>query len=102
MAVAAILNGLTTRTKIKTIVRVEASSAELFFLQPRIEPEPLRIELSRALGAIREAQAQRRESASSQSQSRPGSVVEELSKLAEMLESGLLTREEFDHLIRQL
>jgi hypothetical protein len=102
MAAAAILNALTTRTKIKTVVRVQASGAELFLLHPRTEPEPLRIELSRALGAVREAQAQRRESAPRQGHPRSGSLVEELSKLAGMLERGLLTREEFDHLKARL
>ena len=38
MAVAAILNGLTTRTKIKTVVRVEASSAELFSCTRELNP----------------------------------------------------------------
>ncbi len=62
-----------------------------------IEPEALRIELSRGLGAIREARAsQTRNNAQDARGLR--SLADELGKLASMLDSGLLTRDEFDHL----
>lgn len=99
MAIAAVLNGLTTRTSIKTVVRIQGAACELFLLHTKATPEQLRIELSRALGAIRSARAtwvpgvsQHHEASASAS----ASPVEELTKLAAMLESGLLTREEFD------
>ena len=97
MAIAAVLNGLTTRTSIKTVVRIQGAACELFLLHTKATPEQLRIELSRPLGAIRSARAtwvpgvsQHHEASAS------ASPVEELTKLAAMLESGLLSREEFD------
>jgi hypothetical protein len=84
------------------VVRFETDECELFVVGSRTEPDVLRMQLSPALWAIREA----REAAG-----RPGpedgpateaptaaSVVDQLAKLASLLESGLLTREEFDRL----
>jgi len=95
-------------TQVKTVVRVETAECELFVVDSQTEPDVLRMRLSPALWAIREA----REAAG-----RPGaggapapgdapasgtggaaSVVDQLAKLAGLLESGLLTREEFDRL----
>jgi hypothetical protein len=56
---AAILNAAATRTKIKTVVQPRAATVELFFLHTMTEPDALRIQLSRALVAVREAQALR-------------------------------------------
>jgi len=86
MALASVLNGLTTRTSIKTVLRIQGTGCELFFLSTTITPEQLRIAMSRPLGAIRSARAA----------TAPPSLAGELSKLAGMLEKGLLTREEFD------
>jgi hypothetical protein len=88
---------MTTRTTVKTIVRIQGTGCELFLLHTRLTPEQLRIEMSRPLGAIRatratEATARTRHPAPTVSPS----PVEELTKLADMLEKGLLTREEFD------
>lgn len=59
------------------------------------EREALRIELSRALGTICQARA----GITAHADDRPAaSVVDQLGKLAVMLESGLLTREEFDRM----
>jgi hypothetical protein len=97
MAIAAVLNALTTRTSITTIVRIQATGCELFLLHTRVTPEQLRIELSRPLGAIRSARVTGVAGAvRHQTPVRPAAPVEELAKLAEMLEKGLLTREEFD------
>lgn len=96
MAIAAVLNTLTTRTSIKTVVRIQGTSCELFLLNTTLTPEQLRIAMSRPLGAIRSARATQ---AAEVIQPAPGaapSPVQELAKLAEMLEKGLLTREEFD------
>jgi len=95
-------------TQVKTVVRVETAECELCVVDSQTEPDVLRMRLSPALWAIREA----REAAG-----RPGaggapapgdapasgtggaaSVVDQLAKLAGLLESGLLTREEFDRL----
>jgi hypothetical protein len=99
-------------TRIKTVVRFETGDCELFVVDEQTQPDELRMRLSPALWAIRGA----REAAG-----RPGpadspaavaggaeaggagaggaaSVVDQLAKLASLLESGLLTREEFDRL----
>jgi hypothetical protein len=97
MAIAAVLNGLTARTSIKTIVRIQGTRCELFLLHTRATPDQLRIEMSRTLGVIRSARATE-VAGGIQHEVRAvsSSPVEELTKLAEMLEKGLLTREEFD------
>jgi hypothetical protein len=97
MAVAAVLNTLTTRTSITTIVRIQGTSCELFLLHTKLTPEQLRITMSHPLGAIRSARAtQVAEEVHYQAPAVPRSPVEELAKLADMLDKGLLTREEFD------
>ncbi len=97
MAIAAVLNGLTTRTSIKTVVRIQGTACELFLLHTTATPEQLRIELSRSLGAIRSAPASLPAGRSQhQAAATSASPVEELTRLAAMLETGLLTREEFN------
>lgn len=97
MAVAAVLNGLTTRTSIKTVVRVQGTGCELFLLHTKVTPEQLRIQMSRPLGAIRSARAaDEARGIQHEGCAAPPSPVEELAKLADLLEKGLLTREEFD------
>jgi hypothetical protein len=102
IAIAGILNALTSRTKIRTVVRVEATGAELFILNTKVEPDSLRISLSRALGSIRQARPAPGAAAIGPELPRPGSVVDELSRIAGMLESGLLSRQEFDQLKARL
>lgn len=99
MAIASILNALTTRTSITTIIRIQGTACEFFLLHTRSTPEKLRIEMSRALGAIRTARAGTVQEALP---AQPMSPVQELAKLAEMLQAGLLTREEFDRLKTRL
>jgi hypothetical protein len=94
MAVAAVLNALTTKTSITTVVRIQAASCELFLMHNRLTPQQVRMALSRPLGLIRSA----RPVATAPAVPAQGSPVEELTKLASMLESGLLTRDEFERL----
>ena len=96
MAIAAVLNAMTTRTSIKTIVRIQGTGCELFLLHTKMTPEQLRIEMSRTLGVIRAARADEAAKPSPEARTVSPSPVEELAKLADMLEKGLLTREEFD------
>jgi hypothetical protein len=97
MAIAAVLNSLTTRTSVKTIVRIQGTSCELFLLHARLTPEQLRIAMSPPLGAIRSARAtQTAGGTQHEAPAAAPSPVQELTKLADMLEKGLLTREEFD------
>src|SRR3954471_4328994 len=57
MAIAAVLNAVTTRTSITTIMRIQATGCELFLLHSRLTPDRLRIEMSRTLGVIRAARS---------------------------------------------
>lgn len=86
---AGVLNALTTRSSIVTVLRIQARTCELFLLHDKSTPEQLRMELSRALAAIRAARPSSAAPASA-------SPIAELAKLAEMLQSGLITRDEFD------
>ena len=95
IAIAAVLNTLTARTTIKTVIRIQAAQCELFLLCTTEEPDALRIGLSRPLGAIRQARAGITGRADDTTAS---SVIDQLARLAAMLENGLLTRQEFDHL----
>jgi len=101
MAIAALLNALTTTVTIKTVVRIQAADSELFLLNTKMTPEVLRIELSRPLGLIRNAQPGPAPTDTDEPTS-PSALIDQLAKLASMLDSGLLTRQEFDHLKDQL
>lgn len=95
IAIAAVLNTLTARTTIKTVMRIQAAQCELFLLCTTQEPDALRIGLSRPLGVIRQARAG---ITGRTDETTPASVIDQLAKLAALLENGLLTREEFDRL----
>ena len=94
-----VLLGL-SETKVQTIVRINTADSELFFLSSQKQPGALRIELSVALKAIRDARtaASRDDSETAA----PESITDQLTRLASMLEAGLLTRQEFDHLKARL
>jgi hypothetical protein len=97
MAIASVLNGLTSRTSIKTVVRIQGTNCELFLLHAWATPDQLRMEMSHALGVIRKARSTGSTAVTqSGAPMRSASPVEELAKLADMLDRGLLTREEFD------
>ena len=82
MAIAAVLNAMTTRTSITTIMRIQGTGCELFLLHAGLTPDRLRIEMSRTLGVIRAARAGEA-AARPAPEARPESVspVEELAKL---------------------
>jgi len=100
----------TAATRIKTVVRLETTKCELFLVVTNTEPDALRMQLSPALWAIREAREAAGQPGAGGSPDAadddgagagaggPASVVDQLAKLAGLLESGLLTREEFDRL----
>ena len=97
-------------TQIKTVVRFETTKCELFVVVSHTEPDVLRMQLSRALWTIREAREAAGQPAAAggpdaadddgaeATADGAASVVDQLAKLASLLESGLLTREEFDRL----
>jgi hypothetical protein len=102
MAIAGVLNALTTRTTTTTVLRVQASAAELFLLNNVVAPDQLRIVLSPALGILREARGSKPGTSPGSHAPDALSVATELGKLASLMESGLLTREEFDTLKARL
>ncbi|MDA8322600.1 MAG: SHOCT domain-containing protein [Actinomycetota bacterium] len=94
IAIAAVLNALTTRTTIKTMLRIQAADCELFLMSSEIEPQPLRIALSRPIARIRQHQHPR--------PAGPAVQAAGLHQLADLLDRGLLTREEFDKIKARL
>jgi hypothetical protein len=98
----------TAATRIKTVVRLETTKCELFLVVTNTEPDVLRMQLSPALWAIREAREKAGQpgpddgpaaaAGAAGEASGAVSVVDQLAKLAGLLEAGLLTREEFDRL----
>jgi hypothetical protein len=77
-------------TKTDTIVYIRGTDADLYFLHHQKRPDALRIELSEPLRAIGSAGAASE------------SVPDQLSKLASLLQQGLVTREEFEQLKARL
>jgi hypothetical protein len=89
-------------TRIKTFVRIQTADSELFFLHTALLPDDLRIHLSRGIGAVRAAQVSASRSGDNGRQPGSPSLVDELSRLAGLLDGGLLTRDEFDQLKARL
>lgn len=109
-AVGALIGG--AGAKIETTVRVRGQDAEFYFLDTQRRAEALRIELAEPLKAIETARAARagREQAAAEPAAGPeqppgeaaAPVTDRLSQLASLLQQGLLTRDEFDHLKAKL
>jgi len=89
-------------TKIQTIVRIHAADCELFFLDTQQLADALRIELSVPLKAIRNARSAPAGNTEHPEPTAPESIAGQLTRLASMLDAGLLTRSEFDHLKTKL
>lgn len=89
-------------TKIETIVRLRGRDAELFFLHTQKRPDPLRIELSGALRSIEKAHALPTSAPHEQADVGSESIPDQLGRLAALLQQGLITRDEFEHLKARL
>ncbi len=87
-----------TSAKSQTIVRLQWPEGELFFLVHEKSPDAVRIELSEPLRAIAAARTTPMTGSDQQPEPAPGSTTDQLSKLASLLQDGLLTRDEFDQL----
>jgi hypothetical protein len=85
-------------TKIQTIVRVHADDSEIFFLDTRQLADALRIELAMPLKAIHDTHPRHDASDGKPEQKTQESIADQLTRLADMLDKGLLTRDEFEHL----
>lgn len=88
MLIASALNLLTTRTKINTVICLQTRSSELFAHNNNETPDALRIRLSQVFNILRSQE---------QGQPPPGSrdPIEQLERLAQLRDSGVLSEEEF-------
>jgi hypothetical protein len=94
--------GAGSAAKIKTTVRIRVKDAELYFLSTAKSADALRIEMSGPLRAIQGARAGHPGDANESPAQAPATVPDRLTQLASLLQQGLITREEFEHLKTKL
>jgi hypothetical protein len=94
MIVASVLNSLTTKRAISTVVELQLRDATLIFHYGGRPPEGLRIWFAPVFGMLRER--------SSTTATPASTVAADLERLAGLVERGFLSREEFDSAKRQL
>lgn len=103
IATAAVLNSMTTKFAVETLVQIQAGHREVFLLHTVLDPDKLRIELSSSFAAIRhERTSQSVMLGYREAGQQSSSKIDALDKLASLLERGLLTRDEFDNLKAKL
>jgi hypothetical protein len=92
MLIGAALNMLTTRTTVNTVICLQTGAAELFLHTEEATPDDLRMRLSALFTILR-----RKEEGRSLPGAQAGTAdpIDRLAKLAELLEKGLITEEEF-------
>jgi hypothetical protein len=91
MLIASALNMLTTRAKVDTVICLRTSSAELFVHHGTETPDALRMRLSQVFNILRARAAPLPKSQGPDQDH----VVERLAKLADLLDRGVLTQDEF-------
>lgn len=93
MAIAGLLNALTTSTEIQTTMRVESDTAEAFLFTDTATPQQLTMRLSQVRGRIRRSDV----APAAPAAAVPGGVdlTDRLLRLGEMLDKGQLTPDEF-------
>jgi Short C-terminal domain len=89
-------------SNIQTIVRLRGRDAEFFFVIPAKPADALRIELSEPLRVIENTRAAQAADSDERTDLSSGSIPDQLSKLASLLQQGLITRDEFEHLKSKL
>ena len=97
IAIASVLNAITTKTEVHTVIRLTALNSELFFHWGGAPPEELRIRLSPAIGRV---ESFRRAASKSSPPSRD--PLERLKELGALRDSGVLSAEEFDEAKRRV
>lgn len=97
MIVASVLNALTTKTSIQTIVRWEAQTLELFFFTSAATPGDLRIKMSPVLGRVKP-----RPNVESTPPLPEADVVSQLERLASLHQQGIVDDDEFADLKRKI
>lgn len=90
MLVASVLNSLTSKTKVETLISLRTDHWQLILLYNKATPDAVRIELAPALARVDKALRSSKGAASS-----AGSTADELAKLAELHAAGVLTDTEF-------
>jgi len=90
MAMAALLNSLTTKTSIHTTVRLEAQDAELFFFTDQAPPKTLYMQFAEVRARINAATP-----AALPAPESNADLADQLLQLGTMFEKGLLTADEF-------
>ena len=94
--VGALVGAGSSRTD--TVVRLRGRDAEFYFLISAASADAVRIELSEPLRAIENARAAQAGDLREPTDLPSASVPDQLSKLASLLQQGLITRDEFEHL----
>jgi hypothetical protein len=89
-------------SKVETTIRIRGREAEYYFVTTLKRPEALRMELSEALRAIDKARAARPVDPDDGADSASEPISEQLSRLASLLQQGMITRDEFEHLKARL
>jgi len=92
MALAGILNAVTTKTSIKTVIRLETTEEEYFFFYDRATPEQLRILLSPVFTRIAQAQAK---PPLEQLDMHSNDILNRLERLGALRAAGVLEEDEF-------
>jgi hypothetical protein len=89
-------------SKNESIIRVRGRGAEFQFLHTSKGADEVRRAMSEPLMAIRKANAARAEGPNEPGGPTSDSVADQLGKLASLLQQGLITRDEFEHLKAKL
>jgi hypothetical protein len=76
MAIATVLNSLTTKTNVNTVIQVQTASGELFLHTSSAAAEPLRVSLSPAFTRLRLAHAKQPKPVGSDTGSTSSDVIE--------------------------
>jgi hypothetical protein len=98
IAIASLLNSLSTKTKVHTTIRFEAADAEVFFFTDQAVPRELEMRFANVRGSIKRS----RPAAPASAPASGGDFSERLLRLGEMLDKGQLTPEEFSAAKAQL
>jgi hypothetical protein len=100
--ISAGLKAAGTRSITKTVLSMRTTDSELFFLYTKTEPHQLRIDLSPALGRIREVLGSTRTNSHVNQSPDATSIINQLKDASNLLDRGLITRDEFERLKSQL
>jgi hypothetical protein len=92
------LNALTSSSTIDTVLRLQKPSAELYLFHDALAPQALKVALAPVFDRLRQTQAP-----SAQQAAEAGDdVIDRLHKLADLLDRGAITHDEFDELKARL